>query len=328
MDDRANSSAPAGAESGVERALCALQEQWRRRYGVPVAELSVSVGTDGLLLVSGVVLVAGQRRDVVRTLEDVSKGRAKTDIVVLAESDVGRGWTVGRRAVTDVRSAPEGKRCSQVTPSDPPLRVLAGHSPWIAVQLADGTVGWVLKSETVTLGADSAPESMERWRADYIGSPLTAQPGAWRRALESWVGTPYLWGGTTRQGVDCSGLTQRVVRSVIDVGLPRHSRDQARLGRRVRLEQLAAGDLLYLSQTEGGARHVALVLGSAPAASPAGARSGPTSDGREVEQMSLPAVDVGHACRVRRQVAIEPLSALLERYTFRSARRFEDGSWP
>jgi|GEM_PF-1673799 hypothetical protein len=328
MDDRANSSAPAGAESGVERALCALQEQWRRRYGVVVADLSVSVGTDGTLLVSGVVLVAGQRRDVLRTLEDVSQGRARAEIVVLAQSDVGRGWIVGRGAVTDVRSAPEGKRCSQVTPYDPPLRVLAGHSPWVAVQLADGTVGWVLTSETVILDADSAPQSVERWRADYIGSPRPAQAGQWRRELESWVGTPYSWGGTTRQGVDCSGLTQRVVRSVIDVGLPRHSRDQARLGHRVRLGQLAAGDLLYLSQTEGGARHVALVVGAARAAPLGGDGRADAPDGAAQEQASLPAVDVGHACRVRRQVAIEPLSALLERYTFRSARRFEAGSWP
>lgn len=90
-------------------------------------------------------------------------------------------------------------------------------------------------------------------------SEAAAVEHALRRAAEPWLGTPHRWGGTTRRGVDCSGLTGALYRDALRLDLPRQTGDQVRLGRRVRRDALQPGDLVFF-KTGGKLNHVGVHL--------------------------------------------------------------------
>lgn len=73
-------------------------------------------------------------------------------------------------------------------------------------------------------------------------------------------GTPYLNGGASLRGFDCSGFTQYVF-AQYGVALPRAVRDQFRLGTPIKPRELAAGDLVFFTTIEPGASHVAIAVG-------------------------------------------------------------------
>ena len=59
------------------------------------------------------------------------------------------------------------------------------------------------------------------------------------------LGTPYLWGGTTPSGFDCSGFTQYVFKNAAGVSLPRTTYDQINVGVAVSYNDLQPGDLVF-----------------------------------------------------------------------------------
>ncbi|MEK6207664.1 MAG: C40 family peptidase [Chloroflexota bacterium] len=73
------------------------------------------------------------------------------------------------------------------------------------------------------------------------------------KTAESFIGVPYLWGGTTALGLDCSGFVQQVYR-LNGVALPRDADQQSMLGRMV--EKARAGDLMFFGADT--VTHVAL----------------------------------------------------------------------
>lgn len=83
------------------------------------------------------------------------------------------------------------------------------------------------------------------------------------RVVNSYQGVPYKWGGTTRQGMDCSALTRAVYRETYGLELPRTSKQMYGLGRNIRKSDLKPGDLVFFTNTYSGAgvSHVGIYIG-------------------------------------------------------------------
>ena len=63
----------------------------------------------------------------------------------------------------------------------------------------------------------------------------------------TFIGTPYKYGGTTRAGMDCSGLLINSFRA-IDVSLPRSSEDQSKIGKEIKkMNDIEPGDLVFFA---------------------------------------------------------------------------------
>ncbi len=114
------------------------------------------------------------------------------------------------------------------------------------------------------LGVPAPPRLEKTPEASGI-SPATAgtSPGLQQlwpgldASARSYIGTPYVWGGATHQGIDCSALTQNSY-GENRVKIPRVSRDQWKTGSKT--ETLREGDLIFFNTMGAGVSHVAMVV--------------------------------------------------------------------
>jgi hypothetical protein len=139
------------------------------------------------------------------------------------------GWSEGARVRVDEANIPLPLRARVI--------LEAG-----AVVLPDGRRGWVSGGgirQLSEIRAEACTKAPERW------------------ALEHFLGSPYLWGGVTPWGVDCSGLMQTTF-AARGINLPRDSGQQAGCGENISLQDIRPGDLLFFRGESGkGISHVA-----------------------------------------------------------------------
>jgi cell wall-associated NlpC family hydrolase len=82
-------------------------------------------------------------------------------------------------------------------------------------------------------------------------------------AVDSWYGVRYRTGGNTHAGVDCSGFSCAVYAAAYGFTLPRVSRDQYRISRKISTTELKEGDLLFFdTRGAGSITHVGVYLGN------------------------------------------------------------------
>ena len=119
----------------------------------------------------------------------------------------------------------------------------ADDSRWLQVRLPDQRTAWIQNADV-----NSAPE------------PLTiAQSIA---LAKRFLGLPYLWGGRSSYGYDCSGFTQMLVRSR-GITMPRDADLQAAWEGVVAHDrkELRAGDLLFFGSAADKITHTAMYIG-------------------------------------------------------------------
>ena len=93
-------------------------------------------------------------------------------------------------------------------------------------------------------------------------SPVKQKPNAEKILIKAskMLNAPYLWGGKTVMGIDCSGFTQSVFKAC-GFQLPRDASQQAEVGQTVKFKDAHAADLAFFANAEGKITHVGIMIG-------------------------------------------------------------------
>lgn len=115
------------------------------------------------------------------------------------------------------------------------------------------------KTRTVTVEGTSEPsQTLPKNRKEELKNQKAENIIA---TAMTFAGTRYKYGGTTRKGMDCSGLVYVALKEN-DISFPRVSYQMAEAGKRIKVPQVQKGDLLFFKTGKSGRRinHVGLVV--------------------------------------------------------------------
>ena len=98
--------------------------------------------------------------------------------------------------------------------------------------------------DAVLASIDKVEKSLEESKLHEYNTKINALLAE----AESYLGTPYRFGGMSRRGIDCSGFVLSVFGAAMGIHLPRIAASQAGEGESVNKDELKKGDLVFFSQ--------------------------------------------------------------------------------
>ncbi|MDO8588662.1 MAG: C40 family peptidase [Armatimonadota bacterium] len=167
-------------------------------------------------------------------------------------STIGRVGVVTAPRISIYRSRSSSRvlaTCAQGTP----LGIVGEQGQWYGVLMIDMSTGWVRKSSVKLLDYD-----LIATRKTNSGGPLGQQVV---QSAMKYTGVPYVWGGNSWGGIDCSGFVKTVY-GECGISLPRVSRDQVNVGYAVTWDDLQPGDRLYFACKGGQVDHAGIYMGN------------------------------------------------------------------
>lgn len=176
------------------------------------------------------------------------------------DADGQTGWA-DAKMITEL-SADEEKSYLAAREASPvrvaiPMAMVLSRNNGVTLPLVAGTVLPDYKEEN-GVGVFSVlgvPFAVDRQMVRT--EPLKMERATLEQTLRFFLNAPYLWGGKSVLGMDCSGLTQTVM-SLFGVRLLRNASEQATQGRQVKRYQ--AGDLAFFDHGDGRVTHVGILL--------------------------------------------------------------------
>jgi NlpC/P60 family len=275
--------------------LSELERDLVRRFGFTMLEAHVAeITADGEVLVAGTALVPRLGELLSARLAERLPGR---QIRCALAGLQGSGWFLSRSSPLCVfrELRPESARslATELLAWDGPVERLLECGSRTLVRDMCGTVGWI--DELLDERCDRPQIAPTRDRVEAFVAQL--------RELS---GVPYLLGGTTSNGIDCSGLVQRAARGALGLLLPRHTTDQRAFAASADALH-GCGDLIFTWTERDGACHVGVV-----------------TEYRAASRGDLDEARVIHASLSRRRVVEEPLSAFASGATRVEYARYSD----
>lgn len=193
--------------------------------------------------------------------EAEAKAKAAAQLTAAASS----GKTLGDGVInaSDVRLRSDANTSSSILATlskGTAVTVLTQSGSWYAVSY-NGTNGYV-SQQYVTLGTSLPAEDTGSSSTDNT-TPSVPSSGSGSSAVSiayQYLGVPYVYGGASPSGFDCSGFTMYVYNQ-LGISLPHGATPQLKYGTYVSRSELQPGDLVFFSDGSYPASHVGIYVG-------------------------------------------------------------------
>ncbi len=207
------------------------------------------------------------------------------------------GNTMAKVSTTTLRvreKASEQSTTLTLVPIGEEYQVTKEKKDWVKIKVDEATSGYVAKDyvelkkvyeeavsieeeqarlaeqaasviQTSSSSLNTGSKEVNKTNSNKVQSSSVSNQSSLRNQIVNYAlrfeGNPYVWGGTSlTRGTDCSGFTQSVLKN-FGINIPRTSRAQAASGRRVDLNDIQPGDLIFYRRN-GRINHVALYIGN------------------------------------------------------------------